>query len=86
MTEVELSFTAALARVTYQKKCSCLKFIDSMIWLSQMRRGKRLTPAQSKYLAGCVIRFQRQISAKVVEVARKELERLKAAERPRERS
>ncbi|GEM_PF-1803163 len=80
MTDTELTFTTALARVKFPPRCNCLKFVDSMVWFSQTRRGKQLTPAQSKYLASCVIRFQRQINANLVERARTELERLKAAE------
>lgn len=80
MTPAELVYTEALARVTFPPKCSCVKFIDSMVSMARYRPSKALTPAQSKYLAGCVIRFHRQINGLTVESARRELARLKAAE------
>ncbi|WP_046059994.1 hypothetical protein [Paracidovorax citrulli] len=80
MTEDERTYAFALARVKFPPRCSCLKFIDSMIWLAQNGARRPLTPAQSKYLRSCVIRFQRQLGPGVVESARKDLERIKAAE------
>lgn len=80
MTAAELVYTEALARVTFPPKCSCVKFIDSMVSMARYRPSKALTPAQSKYLASCVIRFHRQINGLTVESARRELARLKAAE------
>lgn len=80
MNESDRTFAFALARVQFPPRCSCLKFVDSMVWLAQHGTRKPITTAQRKYLCSCVIRFQRQINANLVESARKELAALKAAE------
>lgn len=80
MTPAELVYTEALARVNFPPKCSCVKFIDSMVSMARYRPSRVLSPAQSKYLCSCVLRFHRQINGLTVESARKELARLKAAE------
>lgn len=83
MTPAELVYTEALARVDFPPKCSCVRFVDSMVSIARYRPSKVLSPAQSKYLCGCVLRFHRQINGLTVESARKELARLKAAEQGR---